>query len=44
MDNLVLARSHYVEAARIYRAINHMETVDTTLYTIAQIEKLMRRI
>ena len=44
MVNLELSRSHYVEAARIYRAINHIELVDTTLHNIAQIDKVMRRI
>ena len=42
--NLELALPHYREAARIYRAINRLDTADETLGNIAQVEDQMRQI
>ena len=42
--NLELALSHKREAARIYRTINHVDSADEVLRTIAAIEEHIRRI
>ena len=42
--NLELALPHYREAARIYRANNHVDTADAALRDIADVEKGMRLI
>ena len=44
MANLELALPHCREAARIYRAINHMEDAGRTLSNIALVEDNMRQI
>ena len=40
--NLELALSHLREAARIYRAINHMDNADKTAQDIAKVEEMLR--
>ena len=44
MANLELALPHLREAARIYRANNHVDTADAALRDIADVEKGMRLI
>ena len=44
MANLELALPHYREAARIYRAINHVDIADKHLRVVAQIEEKIRQL
>ena len=44
MANLELALSHFREAARIYRATNHVEDAETALRDIAETEETIRRV
>ena len=44
LTNLELALPHYREAARIYRANNHVDTAAKALRSIAEIEENMRQI
>ena len=44
MANLELALPHFVEAARIFRAINHVGSADECLGNIARVEKHIRQI
>ena len=44
LANLELALSHYREAARIYRPINHVDKADKTLHNIAKFEERIRQI
>ena len=44
MVNLELALPHFRKAARVYRAINHMDRADEALFQIAQHEKNIRNI
>ena len=42
--NLDLALPHYREAARIYRAVNHVDAADRTLRIVVEFEKNIRQI
>ena len=42
--NLELALSHFREAARVFRANNHVDMADTTLHNVAEIEESIRRV
>ena len=44
MANLELALPHYREAARIYRAVNHIDAADRALRLAVEIEENMRQI
>ena len=44
MANLELALPHLREAARIFRAINHVDKAETALRSIAGAEEHMRRV
>ena len=44
MANLELALPHYREAARIYRANNHMDKADEILRKVTQVEEKVRQI
>ena len=44
MVNLELALSHFREAARIFRVINHMDRADKALRSVAQIEESIRQV
>ena len=44
MANLELALSHFREAARIFRVINHMDRADKALRSVAQIEESIRQV
>ena len=44
MANSELVLSHGREAARIFRAINHMDNANQTLQNIAQTEKSIRKV
>jgi tetratricopeptide (TPR) repeat protein len=44
MINMELSLPRYVEAARIYRAINHIDSADMALRDVARVEKNIRRI
>ena len=44
MANLELALPHFVEAARIFRAINHVDEADKALRDIDRVEKHIRQI
>ena len=44
MTNLELALTHLLEAVRIYRAINHVETVDDILRQVTRTEEDIRRL
>ena len=44
MANMELALPHYREAARIYRAVNHIDAADRSLRLAVEIEENMRQI
>ena len=43
MANLELALAHFREAARLYRAINHVDSADAALHDAAIVEEKIRR-
>ena len=44
LANLELALPHYREAARIFKAINHVDNADNALRNISEVEELIQRI
>ena len=44
ISNLELARTHFNEAARIYRVFGHTDTADTVLRNVARAEEEIRQI
>ena len=42
--NLELALPHYREAARIYRAINHVERADSAVRNVSDLENLLQKV
>ena len=44
LTNLELALSHYREAGRIYRVIDHVDSVDRNLQCVARIEENIRQV
>ena len=44
LANYELALPNYREAARIFRAINHMDNADLSLFKVAQVEEIIRQI
>ena len=44
MANMERALPHYREAARIFRAINHLDNADETLRAVAEVEEKIREI
>ena len=44
ISNLELALPHLREAARIFRAINHVDSADRNLRAVAEVEEYIRKI